>query len=74
MWCAALDQQKASLEQLAEKRLGWSLRDKEREMQQELDYQASCLPLCVCVCVCVCVDECACVFRQTRSTGSIRVS
>jgi mitofilin len=37
---AALDQQKESLDQLAERRLEWSLRDKEREMQQELSYQA----------------------------------
>ena len=39
--CAALDQQKVSLEELAERRLEWSLRDKDRELQQELRYQVS---------------------------------
>ena len=37
----ALDKQKASLEKLAERRLEWRLRDKEREMQQELSYRVS---------------------------------
>jgi mitofilin len=37
---AALERQKASLEEVAERTLDWRLRDKEREMQQELSYRA----------------------------------
>ena len=39
--CTALDRQKASLEEVAERTLDWRLRDKEREMQQELSYRVS---------------------------------
>lgn len=37
----ALERQRANLEEVAERKLTWSLRDKEREMQQELSYQVS---------------------------------
>ena len=37
----ALDRQKVNLEKLAEGRLQWRLRDKEREMEQELSYRVS---------------------------------
>ena len=37
----ALERQKASLEEVAERTLDWRLRDKEREMQQELSYRVS---------------------------------
>ena len=44
-WCTcmytALERQKASLEEVAERTLDWRLRDKEREMQQELSYRVS---------------------------------
>ena len=36
---AALEKQKAALDELAEKKLEWALRNKEREMQQELGYE-----------------------------------
>lgn len=38
---SALERQRANLEEVAERRLTWSLRDKETEMQQELSYQVS---------------------------------
>lgn len=37
----ALERQRANLEEVAERRLTWGLRDKEREMQQEISYQVS---------------------------------
>ena len=71
--CSALEKQKAGLEELAERRLEWSLRGKEREMQQELSYQVSGLYTCT-MSFMYTVHYCVCVCRWIRCTGSFRVT